>query len=485
MDVLDLPRAADLTEDSWDRAHERMVEDLRQLIRIPSVNPPDPAGSDGELRAARWIAGALSEAGLQPTVVEPFPGRGSVAARLLGDGTGGEPLLLLSHLDVVPAPAAEWTHDPFGGHLEDGYVWGRGAVDMKNLLAMELAVVRLLAERARAAGLDPAADPVPGLRRDVLFVSTADEEAGGHEGIGWIVKEHPEWLRAAGALNESGGFSVEVGGRRLYPIQVAEKGFAVYRITVHGTWGHGSMPRPDNAAVIAARVIARLAVPGAPRITDPMRRFLDVLSRHLPAEAAKALLSSAMGDGDGPANPPDAAHAADVGLVEPQTARALQALFRDTISVGVVSAGIKYNVIPGRATIDIDCRVLPGTSEAQMRADVVDRLGPDLAAVCDVDLIIFGGTVESSIDTDLYRVLEATILDHDPDGIPVPTMMPFATDAKHLANLGVPCYGFSPLLMLPEERYFERFHGVDERISLSALRWGLPVLYDAVRRFCS
>ena len=469
--------AWDISEADWDVAQRRLVEDLRALIRIPSVNPPEPPGGDGELRAARWIAAALTEAGLRPEVVEPFPGRGSVVARLHGDGTGGEPLLLLSHLDVVPAPPDGWTHDPFGGDVADGSIWGRGAVDMKDLIAMELAVVRLLGERARAAGLDPTTDPIPGLRRDILFASTADEEAGGHQGIGWIVEHHPEWLQAAGALNESGGFSVDVGGSRLYPIQVAEKGFAVYRITVHGTWGHGSMPRPDNAAVVAARAIARLSVPGAPRITAPMARFMEVLAARLPAEVSGALQAAALGDAGSRSSPGD-------GPIEEQTVRALQALFRDTITVGVVRAGVKYNVIPGLATIEIDCRVLPGTDEATMRADVMARLGDDLAAVCDVELVIFGEPVESSAETPLYRVLAETIVAHDPNGIPVPTMMPFATDAKHLVNLGVPCYGFSPLQMQPDERYFERFHGVDERISLAALRWGLPVLYDAVRRFC-
>jgi len=475
MDLIALPGPTGITDADWDIAGDRLVEDLRQLIRIPSVNPPDPPGSAGELRAARWIAGALTDAGLRPEVVEPFPGRGSVAARLRGDGTGGDPLLLLSHLDVVPAPAEEWTHDPFGGDLEDGYIWGRGAVDMKDLIAMELAVVRLLAERARAAGRDPASDPIPGLRRDILFASTADEEAGGHQGIGWVVANRPEWLQAAGALNESGGFSVNVGGHRLYPIQVAEKGFAVYRIRVRGTWGHGSMPRPDNAAVLAAQAIARLAVPGAARVTAPMARFMDVLAERLPAEVAGAIQAAATGA---------TTNGGTGDLVEAQTARALQALFRNTITVGVVRAGVKYNVIPGLATIEIDCRVLPGTDEAAMRADVLARIGPELAKVCDVELVMFGEPVETSVETELYRVLAETIVAHDPVGIPVPTMMPFATDAKHLVNLGVPCYGFSPLQMRPEERYFERFHGVDERISTSALRWGLPVLYDAVRRFC-
>jgi len=155
--------------------------------------------------------------------VEPFPGRGSIVARLRGDGTGGEPLLLLSHLDVVPAEPEGWTHDPFGGDLAEGYVWGRGAVDMKSMVAMEVQVMRGLARAARKAGRDPATDPIPGLRRDVIFCSSADEEAGGWQGAGWLVDNHPDWLRAAGALNEAGGISTTYGGVRFYPIQVAEK----------------------------------------------------------------------------------------------------------------------------------------------------------------------------------------------------------------------------------------------------------------------
>ena len=454
----------------WAVAHERLVETLRELIRIPSVNPPDPPGP--ELDAARAIAAMLGASGVPATVYEPYPGRGSVVARLRGDGTGGAPLLLLSHVDVVPAPGT-WSHDPFGADLADGYVWGRGAVDMKDLVAMEVELVRLLAEEAVAAGLDPATDPVPGLRRDILFAATADEEAGGLQGIGWLAAEHPEHLQAAGAINESGGFSVQLGPHRLYPIQVAEKGYAVYRITVRGTWGHGSMPRPDNAAVLAARAIGRLATPGTPRITAPMARFLEAIATRLPAEVVDALRAVAEGDGG-----------SATSLVEPQTALALQALFRDTITVGIVRAGVKYNVIPGLAMIEIDCRVLPDADEATMRAEVMSRLGPDLAGACDVELVIYGGPVESPADSDLYRILAETIVAHDPDGIPVPAMMPFATDAKHLAPLGVPCYGFSPLRMSPEDRYFAWFHGEDERVPVDALRWGLPVLYDAVRRYC-
>lgn len=446
---------------------------------------PDPVGQspaadapDGELVAARAIAAFLTAEGLEPEVVEPEPGRGSVHARLCGDGTGGEPLLLLSHLDVVPAPAERWSHDPFAADLVDGYVYGRGAVDMKAMVAMELVVVRLLAAEARAAGRDPARDPIPGLRRDVLFTCTADEEAGGGGGAKWVAEHRPAWLRAAGALNECGGVSMTIAGRRFYPVQVSEKGFAAYRIAIRGTWGHGSMPRDDNAAVLAAAVIERLAVQGPTRVTPVMARFLEFAAAELPSDAA-VILDGLSGDD------PARAEAALALACDPMYARALRALLRDTVSPDVVHAGIKYNVIPGDAVVEVDCRILPGTSEPAMRAELLDRLGPELAAVCEIELMVFGVPVEAPAEGPLYDLLVSTIRDHDPDGIPLPVMAPFATDAKHTATVGTPTYGFSPLRLDPDERFLERFHGVDERVSVEALRWGLPVLYDVVRRFCA
>jgi acetylornithine deacetylase/succinyl-diaminopimelate desuccinylase-like protein len=466
-----------LDERTWQRATDLLVETTRELIRIRSINPPPPDAPNGELAAANHIAGVLSDAGLRPELLEPVPGRGSVHARLRGDGTGGAPLLLLSHLDVVPAPADRWTHDPFEAALVDGYVYGRGAVDMKGMVAMELGIVRLLTDAARAAGRDPASDPIPGLRRDVLLTCTADEEAGAAAGARWIAENRPDWFQAAGALNECGGVATTIAGRRLYPIQVAEKGYAAYRIAVRGTWGHGSMPRDDNAAVLAADVVRRLSIPGPTRITPVMARFLEQAAAALPPETASIVRGLSSDD-------PMRAEAALAAACDPMYARALRALVRDTMSPNVIHAGVKYNVIPGDAEVVVDCRVLPGTSEADMRALIVDRLGDELAAACDIELIVFGSPVESPADGPLFDLLVETIKAHDPEAIPLPAMAPFGTDAKFVQPLGVPTYGFSPLKLDPEERFLERFHGVDERVSVEALRWGLPVLYDVVRRFC-
>jgi len=456
----------------WDRQHDALVEMLRDLIRIRSVNPPGD-----EILAARYVEGVLLEAGLRPEVVEPFPGRGSVACRLRGDGTGGAPLLLLSHLDVVPAPPELWTHDPFGGDVADGYVWGRGAVDMKGMVALELAVIRRLAAEAREAGRDPASDPIPGLTRDVLFASTADEEAGGVEGAGWVVDHRPEWLQASGALNEAGGVSVELGGVRFYPIQVAEKGFIRYRITVRGTWGHGSMPREDNAAVRAAQIMTKLAPLGPTRLTPVMAHFFEAAAASLPDEPARLLRAVA--------SPNERlSETALERLCEPAFARATRALLRDTISPNMIHAGVKFNVIPGAGEVELDVRNLPGTPEPEMQARIRERLGEELWANVTLEPMHIGPPVEAPIDTELYALLGATLRAHDPAAVPVPVMAPFATDAKHTQKLGIPTYGFSPLRLRPDDRFLELFHGVDERVSLDGLRFGLPVLYDVVRRYC-
>jgi acetylornithine deacetylase/succinyl-diaminopimelate desuccinylase-like protein len=473
-----------VSTEAWAAAHGRLIESLQSLIRIPSINPPEPPGA--ELEAARWLGQALVEAGIPAEVHELVPGRGSVTARLRGDGTGGAPLLLMSHLDVVPAPPEGWTHDPFGAEIADGWLYGRGAVDMKDLLAMQLEVMRLLAGEARAAGRDPASDPVPGLRRDVLFASVADEEAGGLNGAALLALERPDTLRAAAAINEAGGVAVDIGARRLYPIQVAEKGITVFRLTFRGIWGHGSMPRSENANVLAAEAVTKLSAAWPARLTDVTKAMLDRTiaaldgSDDLPPEALRLLRAAASGDAR-------ASAAALAGVCLPVYTRVLDAMLRDTLSPNILHGGVKFNIVPGMASLEVDVRRLPGTTEEDMEARIRERLGPELSGVTDIEALISSEPlVHPYEDPDgLFPILEAAIRDHDPAGIPVPAMAPFGTDAKHLLDLGVPTYGFSPLRQPPGETYIERWHGIDERVSVEGLRWGLPVLYDAVRRFCA
>jgi acetylornithine deacetylase/succinyl-diaminopimelate desuccinylase-like protein len=453
-----------------------LVELLRSLIRIKSVNPPGD-----EILVARFLEKLLADEGLAPTVVEPFPGRGSIVARVHGDGTGGDPLLLLSHLDVVPADPAGWRHDPFDGDLADGYVWGRGAVDMKGMVAMEVQVMRRLARAARAAGLNPATDPIPGLRRDVIFCSTADEEAGGFQGANWIVTEHPDWIRAAGALNEAGGISMPFRGVRFYPIQVAEKGFVVYKLHVKGHWGHGSVPTPGNAAVIAAEIVTRLAKPGKARLTRAMRVSL---TRAIPHIVRRGSGAASLAVRMAARFRPGAIDAGLRRLHDPVLARTVSAITHDTVSVGIIQAGVKYNVIPGTAYVEIDCRTLPGTDEPAMRAELRRRIGEELWAQMDIECDQIGAAVQAPLDGQLYPLLEQVLRDHDPEAVPLPFLAPFATDAKHLARIGIPVYGFSPMKLATGEGLLDLMHGDDERVSVEALRFGLPVLWDVVTRFC-
>ncbi len=346
------------------------VEHLRGLIRIPSVNPPDggtdvAAGRDprgGEAAAARYCAEVLEGAGIASEVIELTPGRGSCVARLAASGPATEPpLVLLCHIDVVPVDAEAWTRDPFGAELVDGVVWGRGAIDMKNMVAMELAVMLAL----RRSGAD--------LRRDVIFAAVADEEAGGEHGARGLVEQRPELFHdaagrpAAAALNEVGGYSITLGGRRFYTIQVAEKGIAWTRLRTTGTTGHGSMPHDANAAIRLARAVTALAADQAERparVIEVVGDFLRALGLGSVAELAET-------------DPAGASAALEDRVADPVLRRSIDAMLRDTVTPTVLHAGKKVNVIPGAGEAEVDIRTLPGTDQAALLAQLQALVGDD------------------------------------------------------------------------------------------------------------
>jgi acetylornithine deacetylase/succinyl-diaminopimelate desuccinylase-like protein len=448
-------------------ARDELIEHLRGLIRIPSV-------TGDEIDAARYLADVLAAEGVPAEFLEPEPKRGSIVARLRGDGSGGGPLLLMSHIDVVPAPADGWSHDPFAADIADGYVWGRGAIDMKHMVALELELMLLLARAARAAGRDPAADPVPGLRRDVIFAATADEEVGGDAGIGWIVDHRPELVRADAAFNEDGAFTVEAFGRRLYPIQAGEKGYAWYRIDVDGTWSHGSMPGEWNAALRAARIVDRLGDPGPVRLVPAVERAMEILRPLIPAAAS----SEGASNGDG-----SNAEAFPAFWPEPWD-RFWSALLRDTISPNILRAGVAQNVIPGAAEIELDCRILPGTAHEPMLTELRRRIGEDLWAKATVQEVRWADGIEQPLDGPAWTAMREALLAADPGAVIVPFLAPWSTDAKHTARIGIPTYGFAPLRLAPGDGFLELAHADDERVPIEGLQWGLGVFADAVDRFC-
>lgn len=456
----------------WDTAVEECIGLLRDLIRIPSVNPPDAddgtAGRDArgaETAAARYCAEVLSAAGIEVELVEAAPGRGSCIGRLRAVGPDRlPPLVLLGHLDVVPVDAESWTRDPFGAELADGVVWGRGAVDMKQMVAMELSVMLAL-RRSEAE-----------LRRDVIFAAVADEEAGGIHGALHLVERRPELFAsdagpAAVALNEVGGYSLTLGGRRFYTIQVAEKGILWTRLRARGTPGHGSMPHDDNAALHLADAVLRIWHHGRERPARPIplvRAFFDGLG--LPDVCRLAV-----------DEPPAASALLAERVADPVLRRSLEAMLRDTVSPNVLRAGSKVNVIAGRGSAELDVRTLPGTDQQELLAEIAAAAGEGVGA----EAILAMPAVEWPADAEIVRLAADALRRADPEATPLPMMITPGTDAKALARIGIPTYGFAPLRLDPDTPFLSLFHGHDERVPVSAIAFGLPVLHEVVTRFAA
>lgn len=443
---------------------------LRDLIRIPSVNPPGltdgAAGRDstgGETAAAAYCAEVLTSAGIRAEVLEAAPGRGSCFARLPATIAEPEPpLILLSHLDVVPVDGEDWSRDPFGGELVDGVIWGRGAVDMKDMVAMELSVMLGLQQSGRER------------RRDVIFAALADEEAGGQFGALHWVGERPDLFAdadgrpAAAALNEVGGYSMTVGGRRFYALQVAEKGIIWTRIRATGTASHGSMPSPDNAAIRLAEAVSRLATAPRPaRIIPVVRSFFEALGLGEVADLAERGAD------------PEARARLEAMVNEPVLRRSLDAMLRDTVTPTVIRAGKKVNVVAGSGEAEVDVRTLPGTDQAAFLAGLQEIAGPEVT----VEAVMTMPPVEWPATAEIVGLMADAVRRGDPDGSPLPMMITPGTDAKALTRLGIPTFGFAPLRLEADVPFLSLFHANDERLPVSALDFGLPVLHEVVSRF--
>ena len=423
-------------------AADEVVDLCRDLIRIDTTNNGDQSGP-GERRAAEYVADKLAEVGLEPRILESEPRRASVVARVAGEDPGRPALLVHGHLDVVPADAADWKADPFSGEIADGCVWGRGAVDMKDMDAMMLAVTR---QRLREGRRPP---------RDLVLAFLADEEAGGAYGARWLVDNHPELFEGCTeAIGEVGGFSVTVrDDLRLYPIQAAEKGMAWMRLTAQGRAGHGSMLNADNAVTELCEAVARLGRHRFPlRVTTTVRAFLEELSEVLGVEL----------------DPDDMdATVAKLGPL----ARLVGATLRDTVNPTMLAAGYKVNVIPQGATAQVDGRFLPGTEE-EFLAQVDELLGPQVRR----EFVRRDIALETDFDGALVDAMGAALRAEDPAARIIPYCLSGGTDAKSFSRLGMRSFGFSPLRLPPDLDFSGMFHGVNERVPVDGLVFGVKAL---------
>ncbi|MFF5449178.1 M20/M25/M40 family metallo-hydrolase [Streptomyces sp. NPDC012888] len=431
-------------------ALDEAVEFTSGLIRIDTTNRG--GGDCRERPAAEYVAERLAAAGLEPVLLERTPGRTNVVARVEGTDPGADALLVHGHLDVVPAEAADWTVDPFSGEVRDGVVWGRGAVDMKNTDAMVLALVRAWARH----GVRP--------RRDIVLAFTADEEDSAVDGSGFLADQHPHLFEGCTeGISESGAFTLHTGpGRALYPIAAGERGTAWLKLTAHGTTGHGSKPNPANAVSRLAAAVARIGEHEWPvRLTATVAACV----RELAAREGLSVEPRSPGfdlDGLLPKLGPAAA------LVE--------ATVRNSTNPTMLSAGYKLNVVPGHATAYVDGRILPG-GEREF-TDTLDELtGPDVHWEFHHREV----ALEAPVDGHTYAVLREAVEHFDPDGHVVPFCMAGGTDAKQFSRLGITGYGYSPLKLPPGFDYWALFHGVDERVPVDALHFGVRVLDRALR----
>ena len=434
---------------------------LSDLIRFDTTNPPG-----NETEAADFLAGSLGKDGFDCKVFESAVGRGSIVTCL--KGTGEKPsLLLLSHLDVVAANAEEWSVDPFGGVVRDGFVWGRGVLDMKGMTAIEAMTMKLL-KRNNVK-----------LKGDVLLAATADEEKGGFAGVDYLLRTHREEVFADYVLNEGGGLGIPTQNRNVFTVQTAEKGILWLRIRAKGVPGHGSTPDAgDNAITRMSRVIERIGSYKPLVVLVPtVRRFLEEIARE--DVELQGFVSRLL------ANPERSGDVLDeLAVTEKVLADEIRPRIKMTIAPTMIHGGVKENVIPSECEATFDCRILPGQTTSQA-LDLVKELLSDVGFdKLTFEVIQANEPSESPVETPLYDVIAGVLREFEPNCGVTPVLMTGGTDSRFFRQMGSVCYGFHP--MRPETasgRIIKREHGIDERISVENLVFGTSVLYEVVKRF--
>jgi len=431
--------------------YERPVDLLQQLIRFNTTNPP---GNEAE--CVTYIQGLLAEVGLESTLLGRTPERPNLIARLKGRGEA-PPLLLYGHADVVTTAGQEWTYPPFEGRIADGYVWGRGALDMKSGVAMMVAAML----RAKAEGLEPAGE--------VALAVVCDEEAGGDYGVKYLVESHPEQFAGMRyALGEFGGFTLWVGPTSFYPIQVAEKAICWLKATVRGPGGHGSLPMRGGAMSRLAGLLRRLEEQRLPvHVTPVARQMIEAMAAALPfpqSVVLRQLLNPGRCD--------------RVLELLGERGRIFEPLVHNTVNATIVRGGEKVNVVPSEVTVQLDGRLLPGYSPRDMLAELQPVVGPEV----ELELIQHDpGPPEP--DMGLFDLLAGVLREADPDGIPMPLMMTGTTDARFLSRLGIQTYGFTPMHLPADFDLIRLAHAADERVPVGAVEFGARAVCEVLRRY--
>jgi acetylornithine deacetylase/succinyl-diaminopimelate desuccinylase-like protein len=426
------------------------AELLQQLIRFDTTNPP---GNEAECIA--FVRGLLDDAGIGSDIYEKVPDRPNLVARI--EGGDRPPLLLQGHVDVVTTAGQNWARPPFGGELVDGYVWGRGAVDMKGPVAMLVSAFL----RAKQEGT-----ALPG---DVILAVLADEEAGGDLGARFLAEEHADVFEGVRfALSEFGGFSLEVSGRRFYPIQVAEKQICWLKATIRGKGGHGAMVNRGGTMARLGRLLRDLDRKRLPiHVTPVVREYVERIAAQVPRPKRDVLLATLK---------PRLADGALRAMGE--EGRRLEPSLRNTTNATIIRASEKINVVPSTIEVELDTRALPGFTPDEVMAEVGDAVGADV----ELELVRHDPGPPAP-DLTLYEMLAGVVQELDPDGIPVPFMQPGVTDARFFAPLGIQTYGFVPLRLPSDFDFLSVVHAADERVPVSALDFGTEAIFRALQRF--
>jgi acetylornithine deacetylase/succinyl-diaminopimelate desuccinylase-like protein len=428
------------------------VELLSRYLQIDTTNPPG-----NEDKGVDFFAGILKKEGIDYKTYEASPGRRSIKAVIPGTGAKGA-LILLNHIDVVPAKAEEWSVGPFSGEVKDGFIYGRGALDMKSLGILEL----LAFLEIKRQGLTPC--------RDIMFLAVADEETGGGEGAQYLLENYPDEFRADLVINEGGfGLTNVLSGRPLFMIATAEKGVCQVKLTSTGPPGHGSTPHGQNALEKLVKGLNRILSRENNIIVIPL---IAEYFKHLGTEWE--FLKPYLEDGNAET------------LIEALTRSGMinvpqmSAMLKNTASLNRMSAGDKINVIPSTAEAEFDIRLLPGTDPEAVLAEMRKELAEENIKV---ETIKKARASESAMDTEEFSIIKNVYLDHLPDAMAVPSLLPGASDSRFFRSKGIPCYGVCPMLISIED--LNRVHGIDERISVENMITGTEVFTDIVKRLCN